>query len=736
MRRPADLPPIASNCRLYIEGPFGTGKTDLGLARLRWAMQELRGHGQAVTLLVPSRYTLRRLRQRLENRRGPSAHSPYRLVTFAGLMAEAVTLAWPELAERAGYVEPAPSPRFLNLESAQHLLAPEVRERAIQGHFEAATRYHSPGNNRLLSQLVDNLSKAAMYGYSLEEAYLRLARSVPDSKFREGRLEALRTALKVSRSFRRNCLKQSLVSFDLLYLLFQLLLGDNQLSHSLLLEPCRHLVAFECEELDYACHRFLRKIIPLTNSSLCLADPNGGFRDFLGAFPEGLPSLAKVSDLRFALTDPPQSGRKAIEQRVERALAWEGEQETGVEPDGENIEVVRASPLDLCKGRTQDFLDISHHEHFSDTLTWTAKTVAKLIHTQGIPPQQVAVLAPVVGNALRFALEQKLQAQGLELFTHRPSRKLRDEPAIQALLALVCLAHPHWRLPVDEVAKRIVLQMAIGDLEGWRAHTMAQNWNSSFRPFLSYPEGWQERIGNRNGVRLDALRSWLHDYHNEERHEPLDVFLARLYDELLSTPGFSFAKDPDAARISHQLIRSAYRFREMLDEVGFQEGGSGNPFMLQGESGKIYVELVQAGLIGGLHLPDDTPPEHAVVLAPAYNFIMQGYRVEHQFWLDLNHSGWGQRMHQPLTHPYVLEPGWSASQAWADADEERVSQRKIWKLLVGLLRRTGRRVHVVVSEFGETGHDQKGPLVRALNSMLVQEANSVASQTTEFTTSL
>ncbi len=725
MRSPVDLPPVASNCRLYIEGPFGTGKTDLGLARLSWAMQEVRGHGEVVTLLVPSRYSLRRLRQRLENR-GPSTQSPYRLVTFAGLMAEAVTLAWPVIAERAGYIEPAPAPRFLNLETAQHLLAPEVRERAIQGQFEAATRYHSPGNNRLLSQLIDNLSKAAMYGYPLEEAYLRLARSVPDSKFKEGRLGALRTALRVSRSFRRNCFRQSLVSFDLLFQLFHLLLGDDRLFHSLLLEPCRHLVAFECEELDYACHRFLTKIIPLTDSSLCLADANGGFRDFLGAYPEGLSRLAEVSDLCLVLTDPPQSGRKVIEQRVKRAIAWEGRQENGSESDGKRIEVVRASPLDLCQGHTQDFLDISHHEHFSDTLAWTAKTAANLIQREGIRPKQVVVLAPVVGNALRFALQQKFQSHGLEIFTHRPSRKLRDEPAIQALLTLTCLAHPHWRLPVDAVAKRIVLQMAMADLEGWHAHTLAQNWNSSFRPFLSYPEEWQERIGNRNGVRFDALRSWLHDYHNEERHEPLDVFLTRLYDELLSSPGFSFGNDADAARTSHQLIRSAYRFREMLDEIGFQENIAGNPFMLQGESGKIYIELVQAGLIGGLHLPDDMPPDHAVVLAPAYNFIMQGYEVEHQFWLDLNHHSWGKRMHQPLTHPYVLEPVWSANRAWSDADEERVGQRKIWKLLVGLLRRTGRRVHVAVSAFGETGHDQKGPLVRALNSMLVQEANSTA----------
>ena len=357
----------------------------------------------------------------------------------------------------------------------------------------------------------------------------------------------------------------------------------------------------------------------------------------------------------------------------------------------------------------------------ADSLSWTAETAASLIREEGLPPSQVVMLAPVVGNALRFTLERKLRAQGLEMFTHRPSRMLKDEPAVQALLALSCLAHPHWRIPVDAVAKRIVLQSTMRGLEGWRAHSLVQVWNSRFQPFMSYPATLQERIGNRFGIRFDALRLWLQDYHNEERYDPLDVFLARLYDELLTSPGFSFGQSADATRIAHQLMRSAHHFRLLLEEIGFRDDATDNPFLLRGESGKIYLEMVQAGLIGGLHLPFNNPPERAVVLASAYNFIMQGYRVEHQFWLDANHQSWGHRMLQPLTHPYVLEPSWRATDIWRDEDEDRISTLKIRRILIGLLRRTGRKVHVAVSAFGETGHDQKGPLIRALNSMLLQE---------------
>ncbi len=719
------LPPVASHRHLYIEGAFGTGKTDLGLMRLRWAMQHVQGHGQRVTLLVPSRYAVRRLRRRLDGTI-PWAHSPCRLATFAGLMMEAVALAWPVLAEQAGYPNPVPTPRFLNLESAQHLLAPEIQERAIQGQFEAATRDHSPGNNRLLSQLVDNLSKAAMYGYSLDEAYVRLARAVPPGRFREGRLEALRTALKVSRKFRRNCLQQNLVSIDLLYELFLLLLRDAQLTEALVLERCRHLIAFECEELDYACHGFLAQILPLTDSSLCLADPHGGFRYFLGAYPNGLPRLATVSERAFTLTDPPDSGRTLMAQRIERGISGADSPRPAPVQTEARVEVVRCSPLDECHGTMQEYFDISHHDHFADTLTWTAETVATLVHDEGLPPRQVVILAPIVGNALRFTLEQELRKRSLEMFTHRPSRMLKDEPAVQALLALTCLAHPHWRLPVAPVAKRIVLQMCMQDLEGWRAHSLAQVWTDRYQPFVSYPAALQDRIGTRFGVRFDVLRSWLLDYHNEERYEALDVFLARLYDELLASPGFSFGHDADSTRIAHQLMRSAHRFRLLLEEIGHQADARENPFRLQGETGKIYVELIQAGLIGSLHLPDTTPPPQAIVLASAYNFILQGYRVEHQFWLDVNHQSWGHRMHQPLTHPHVLEPSWNMHRTWGDVDEDRVSQMKIRRFLVGLLRRAGRKVHVAVSTFGETGHDQRGPLVRTLNAMLVQEAYTAA----------
>lgn len=637
-------------------------------------------------------------------------------------MAQAVELAWPVLALEAGFEDPRPSPIFLNLESAQHLLAPEIRERALQGQFEAATQRQSPGNNRLLSQLVDNLSKSAMYGYPLEEAYSRLAHSVPAGRFREGRIEALRTALKVSRRFRRNCMEQGLVSLDLLYELFDLLLKDESLVQSILLERCQHLIAFECEELDFACHRFLTRTIPKTESSLCLADPHGGFRYFLGAYPKGLPRLAEISDMGFKLALSPDSGRTYLERRLEKALQREGFQKPLTALAGPELHVRRASQLDVGVGSFLDCFNISHHEHFSDTLSWTTETVASLILEEGLQPSQVVILAPIVGNALRFTLEQKLHSHGLEIFTHRPSRMLKDEPSVQALFALTCLAHPHWRIPVDAVAKRIVLQLVMGDMEGWRAHSLVKVWNSTFQPFITYPVDLQERIGNRFGVRFDALRAWVRDYQNEERYDPLDVFLARLHDELLTSPGFSFGQDAEATRIAHQLMQSARRFRILLEEIGIREDATDNSFLLEGESGKIYMELVQAGLIGGLHLPQENPPSHSVVLASAYNFLMQGYQVEHQFWLDVNHQSWGHRMHQPLTHPHVLEPSWEANRAWADADENRISQTKIWRLLLGLLRRTGRRVHVAISIFGEKGHDQKGPLLRTLNSMLYQES--------------
>ena len=145
-------------------------------------------------------------------------------------------------------------------------------------------------------------------------------------------------------------------------------------------------------------------------------------------------------------------------------------------------------------------------------LDWVAGEIGRLVHDEGVPPSEIAVLAPFLSGALRFSLTQKLAARGVAVRSHRPSRALREEPATACLLTLATLCHPEWGIcpPRAEVAHALML--AIRDMDLVRAHLLAE---VAYRPvdgrptlttFDEFDLDAQERITFLLGSRYDGLR--------------------------------------------------------------------------------------------------------------------------------------------------------------------------------------------------------------------------------------
>jgi hypothetical protein len=99
---------------------------------------------------------------------------------------------------------------------------------------------------------------------------------------------------------------------------------------------------------------------------------------------------------------------------------------------------------------------------------------------------------------------------------------------------------------------------------------------------------------------------------------------------------------------------------------------------------------------------------------------MRNRTVDAQFWLDIGATSWWERLYQPLTHPYVLSRSWPENQPWSDFDEFQTRQDTLRRLLLGLIRRTRREVYLGISDFGESGLEQRGPLLNLVNQFLVR----------------
>ena len=89
---------IQSVNKIFLEGPFGAGKTSLAIRRLEWLLNQEKVHGSDILVLTPQRTLGRPYVQALHRARTP-AGPPVEVTTFAGLARRACQLYWPLVAE-------------------------------------------------------------------------------------------------------------------------------------------------------------------------------------------------------------------------------------------------------------------------------------------------------------------------------------------------------------------------------------------------------------------------------------------------------------------------------------------------------------------------------------------------------------------------------------------------------------------------------------------------------------
>jgi hypothetical protein len=318
-------------------------------------------------------------------------------------------------------------------------------------------------------------------------------------------------------------------------------------------------------------------------------------------------------------------------------------------------------------------------------------------------------------------LTDALSRRGIAVRSHRPSRALRDEPSARCLLTLAALAHPAWQLPpaLPDVAQ--ALMIAIDGLDLVRARLLAEityrirDGEPTLSSFDQIRTDVQQRIGFRTGERFEELRRQLAAYVQDPALSELDAWIGALFTDTLSQPGFGFHRDLDAGQVSSNLIESVRKFRRAVGHTLPAGDSSYNPLSVE------YVRMVERGIIAATYVQSwQLEAAGAVLIAPAYTFLMANRAVDAQFWLDIGSSGWWERLYQPLTHPYVLGRHWPKDKVWTDEDEYAAREAALGRLILGLVRRCRKGIYLGVAELGEQGHEQRGPLLQAIQRTLRQ----------------
>ena len=333
-----------------------------------------------------------------------------------------------------------------------------------------------------------------------------------------------------------------------------------------------------------------------------------------------------------------------------------------------------------------------------------------------IPPGEIAILIPFLSDSLLFSALERFKNIGVPVTAFRPSRGLKDEPAVKAVLTFAKLAFPDMGLiPLKEDVRNSLMTVITGcDLI--RADLMAQMVYSasseqpSIRPYDTEKNILRSRVTSAVGQRFERLRRWLADFSLSSENE-LDVFLSRLFGELLSQEGFNFHSSVTDAAIVSQLIASARKFRQT--ELA-------NENLPNIDLGKKYIQFVENGILSSQYLLENEAQhsKDCVLLSPAHSFLMKNSTVQYQFWLDIGSSSWWTRLDQPLTQPYVLNRNWNESARWTDADEFATNQKSLSRLVEGLLNRCSRKVVWATIDINQQGNEERGALMVAVQTML------------------
>lgn len=674
--------------RVFLHGPAGSGKTTAAVSHMQ-ALIDAGVPSESILILVPQRSLAEPFKDVIRNPHFPSGGEPA-ILTIGGLAQRMLSLFWPLVAREAGFASPAKPPRFLTLETAQYYLANLVEPLLQLGYFESVT----VDPNRLNSQILDNLNKSAVVGFSPDEISTRLIQAWAG---KPSQAIIYEQAQECALRFRQLCLQQNLLDFSLQLSVFVNHLWPSLLCRQYLTSTYRHLIYDNAEEDYPVAHDIIASWLPEFESALILKDEQGGFRSFMGADPVSASRLGTLCDtsLDFSQSLIKSPELEQLETALTNSLTYH-KLESPVSPD------------------IQKAFSIHPFRFYPQGLDWITAQVKDLIENQKVPPEEIVVLTPFLSDSLRYSINTRFIETGLNLSTFRPSRGLRDEPAIKAVLTLVKLAFPTWNLqPVKDEVRNAML-LLIEDCDYIRADLITQvlfaTSTGSLRSFDPIKKEMQQRISYLVGERFEKLRLWLDENSKDDALE-LDIFISRLFGELLSQPGYKFHQNFDSAAAVSRLVESARKFRQVMSE-----GISARTPDLN----KEYIRLVETGILSAQYMGDwaSKTRSGSVLVSPAFSYLMNNRPVRYQFWLDIGSQGWWTRLDQPLTHPYVLNRNWQPGKLWSDMNENAANQQSLIRIMDGLIRRCSEHIFMCTLGVNEQGNEERGALIMAVQTIL------------------
>jgi len=662
----------------FLLGPAGAGKTTALQHRL---LRLLHDGEPAYTLLV--------LVAEPEHQQGyleavhQSGLGPYadlKITTYTQMAQEMVSLFWPLVARPAGFDHPYQPPTFLSYDLAQLLMWRIITGMLAEGAFSDLRLRPQ----QIVSQLLDTLNRAALNGLSLKEAVERQINTWVGEPDRVRHLHDAATAVS---HFRRHCLQHSLLDLSLAVEVFDTQLVQHPEFHRYFRERFRHLIVDNVEEQTPAGQNFVASLMNATQTTAVAYNAGGGYKRFMAADPLGANRFRLMCAFAFNfetnfVAAPPMT---ALSNLVENFLMHTTQPTLGAE---------------------EGILRVINGRYRREMVAQLVTTLTDLVE-QGVPTNQIAIIVPYLDGALRYMLTQGLTQAGLPYFLLRRRSSPREEPRIRAWLTWLALAHPEWGIAPTEYDVAEAFTLSIAGLDPARAGLLAERLYQAktihLLPVSELPDWLVERIGSDMVGLVEALRLWLAE---QEPTLPIDAFLYNLFNDLLAQPRFQPVPDLSSAAVCDWLVQSATRLRQAAQAIGLHSPA---------EIGATFIDGINQGLVTA-NPPDlgDPPDPNGTMISTIYGYLLAGYPMQVQVWLETAATGWWDIPKQPLSNAFVLAQSRPADEPWTTDEEFTIRNQLLSRIIRGLTNRCTDQIILANSDLDRRGLRQDGPLWRAL----------------------
>tara|TARA_B100000686_G_scaffold353093_1_gene457304 strand:+ start:75 stop:2156 length:2082 start_codon:yes stop_codon:yes gene_type:complete len=682
--------PVTDGFSAGISAPFGSW----GPSVLASRVQHLVSNGVSpytILVLVGNRSRRRRFYRELDKKGlATSQAEAVELQTYNGLASQTVRLFWPQFAADAGFSASAVvrPPVMLTFETAQYLMLQLVNPLIQQGYFEGL----SIRRQRVLSQLLDNLNKAAVNGFPKEQVIVRLQEAWAGEQSHQVYFQQGQECIE---KFRAHCLENGLVDFSLVVELFnRYFVQANQDVDKEPFGRFRHLIADQLEETVPVAQDFVKKMMVQCESTLLICDCEGGYRVFMGVDSMGAERL--ISQCQEVVTAQSEAEETPLVQLAEKISTHIGGENRFPTPRA--YEAIAGSIFTRYR---------------AEMIDGVVQNIAKLVGG-GVDPSDIAAIAPHADGVLRFLMTEALESAGIPFVVVRRYESLREDPKVRTCLTLAAIGHPEWEYrphPYD-VAEAIAM---VTELDLIRATLAARHLydpvTGELRSAQGLEEGIVKRIGHSKIEQWEIVRHWLQDS-NQVDSQNIDHFFRKLFGNVLAKRSIK----PEEAAVYARLIRSATWFRQAVPLMGLENK----------IDGRRYIDMLSEGIVSAdyqTQIEDVVDTGAVMLVAPVYTYLLHEHVSRYQFWLDVGSIFWWEPPHQPLTNPHVLSRSWQRGKRWEDTEDFEHRNQLLQRLIRGLCRRCRDGVFVCGSEVDSvSGCPQDSPLLQALDRLTI-EAN-------------